>query len=144
MKLSSLFISLVVGIAMLGIVAGFADLFGGLGFAANVAATKKQQRAEEILASEGPEAVVAYCEKGADKHETFFGTFWASCGVSATFVPIEHDSKKPSVVVSRVTLGVLASQQGYRAERTSVSAMVWDHDPVWDLHVAPVLYAIGL
>ncbi|TSC64107.1 MAG: hypothetical protein G01um101491_363 [Parcubacteria group bacterium Gr01-1014_91] len=144
MKLTSIFVAFAMLMVVASVGAGFADLFGGLGFAANVAAAKKQQRAEEILASEGTEAVVAYCEKGADKHETFFGTFWTSCGVSATFVPIEHDSKKPSVVVSRVTLGVLSSKRGHEMKNASVSAMVWDHNPVWDLHVAPVLHAIGL
>lgn len=144
MKLTSILIAFAMLMVVASVGAGLADLFGGVGFAANVAVTKKQQRAEEILASAGPKAVVAYCEKGADKHDTFFGTFWTSCSVSATFVPVGRDSAEPAVVVSRVTPGIVSSKSEYRIVSASVSAMAWDHNPAWDLHVAPVLGAIGL
>lgn len=144
MKLTSVFIAIAMVMVVASVGAGFADLFGGVGIAANMAIAKKQYRAEKILASGGPKAVVDFCEKGADKHETYFGTFWTSCSVSATFVPVEHDPAKPAVMVSRVTLGILSSKRGYLMGDASVSAMAWDHDPAWDLNVAPVLYAIGL
>lgn len=144
MKLTSILITFAMLMVVASVGGGLADLFGGVGFAANVAVAKKQQRAEEILASAGPKAAVDYCEKGADKHETYFGTFWTSCSVSATFVPVGRDSAEPAVVVSRVTPGIVSSKPEYRIEKASVSAVVWDHNPAWDLNIAPVLHSIGL
>ena len=144
MKLTSILVAFAMMMVVASVGAGFADLFGGVGIAANIATAKKQYRAEEILAKDGPKAVVDFGEKGSDKHDTFFGTFWTSCSVSATFVPIESDPARPAVVVSRVTPGIFSSKRGYEMKNASVSAMAWDHDPVWELHAAPMFEMIGL